>query len=198
MQKPILGFGLCECGCGQATSVAPYNRSASGWIVGQPLRFAKGHNGTPEHPKGPVAFWSYVPDHLSPDGCWEWQGNVDSHGYGSFGNRSHLGNKQAHRLIYESQVSPIPEGLFVLHRCDNPPCVNPAHLFLGTQADNMADKVAKGRTSRKLTFAQVAEIEDRWAASRVPKMQLAREFGVAPVTISNILNGISYRVRPGA
>lgn len=71
--------------------------------------------------------------------CVEWAGLRFRDGYGR------VGSKQAHRVAWEQTYGPIPEGLFVLHRCDNRPCVNPEHLFLGTNTDNMQDMVAKGR-----------------------------------------------------
>lgn len=81
-----------------------------------------------------------------PDACHPWMAGRLPTGYGRFS----YGGKDvyAHRWAYENYVGPIPEGLQVLHHCDNPPCVNPAHLWLGTHADNHADKVAKGRQAR--------------------------------------------------
>lgn len=73
------------------------------------------------------------------DGCWVWSGRTNRQHYGT------LGERLAHRISYEFYVGPIPEGLCVLHRCDNPPCVNPKHLFLGTRADNAEDRDRKGR-----------------------------------------------------
>jgi hypothetical protein len=81
-------------------------------------------------------FWSHV---LESPACWIWTGNIGPNGYGRFGQR------YAHRLSYEWMRGPIPEGMFVLHHCDNPPCVRPDHLFLGTAADNSHDMVRKGR-----------------------------------------------------
>lgn len=71
--------------------------------------------------------------------CWGWRRKVNNHGYGR------VGDLYAHRVSYEIHVGPIPAGLQVLHRCDNPPCSNPSHLFLGTVTDNMRDMWAKGR-----------------------------------------------------
>lgn len=74
------------------------------------------------------------------DQCWEWRGYRTIKGYGSIG-----AGEFAHRVAYELLVGPIPPKLYVLHHCDNPPCVNPSHLFLGTIADNNRDMVEKGR-----------------------------------------------------
>jgi hypothetical protein len=96
-------------------------------------------------------------------------------------------------------VGAVPAGLHMLHRCDNPPCVNPAHLFLGTNQDNMTDKVAKGRSAmfklRKLTDQQVAEIEARWAAGGIRQGELAAEYGISR---PGIKSGKRYRIRRAA
>lgn len=75
--------------------------------------------------------------------CWEWQGPRSREGYGNTYENGR--NIRAHRWAWERFVGPIPEGILVCHSCDNPPCVNPFHLFLGTHMDNMRDMVAKGR-----------------------------------------------------
>jgi hypothetical protein len=101
--------------------------------------------------------------------CWDWQKQRDKNGYGVMT----VGDKplRAHRIAYEEFVGKIEDGLHVLHRCDNPSCINPEHLFLGTNAENMKDKVNKGRHafgeksgSAKLTEEQVIEIKKRLAA----------------------------------
>lgn len=84
-------------------------------------------------------FWSKVDRSGGPDACWQWLGFRDRIGYG------HFSHKLAHRIAWIARFGGIPEGQQVLHHCDNPPCCNSRHLFLGTQADNMRDCVAKGR-----------------------------------------------------
>lgn len=79
-------------------------------------------------------------------GCWEFTGFKNKKGYGSIWHVENM--DEAHRVSYTVFVAPIPEGIFVLHRCDNPPCINPEHLFLGTHLDNMADMRAKGRSKK--------------------------------------------------
>jgi hypothetical protein len=96
----------------------------------------------------PIAdrFWEKV---LVRDGCWGWTGDTNGVGYGSLHIRRRLENYRknlyAHRISWEIHNGPIPAGLFVCHRCDNPSCCNPAHLFLGTNTDNMRDCSARGR-----------------------------------------------------
>jgi len=82
-------------------------------------------------------------------GCWLWEGATLFNGYGVIGRPGkHNGNVLTHRASWEVHVGSIPEGMYVLHRCDNRRCVLPDHLFLGTQADNLADMVSKGRSCR--------------------------------------------------
>jgi hypothetical protein len=91
-------------------------------------------------------FWAKV---QKGDGCWLWTGGKFRRGYGAFKRRGPDGRFQqqkAHRVSYEWLVGPVPDGLCVLHTCDNPPCVNPAHLFLGTNLDNSEDRRVKGRS----------------------------------------------------
>jgi len=133
-------------------------------------------------------FWSKV-DKSRPGGCWAWTASCNRRGYGQFRVAGTL--KAAHRVLWEQMHGPIPDGMIVCHHCDNPGCVNPDHLFLGTHADNMADKVAKGRQSRqlgeshpraKLTDADVRAI--RSAAGTVS--EIAKKFGISRSNVSTI------------
>jgi len=121
-------------------------------------------------------------------GCWEWNGSLDTLGYGRiYANSKRV---QAHRFSFELHRDPIPEGLIVCHRCDNRKCVNPKHLFLGTNADNVADRDAKGRQARgervtesKLTADEVRAIR---SASGISQRALAKQYGVSPTQIKDI------------
>lgn len=119
------------------------------------------------------------------DKCWIWTGRTsDKDGYGVVHKNGK--NIRAHRFSYETYVGPIPEGMFVCHRCDTPACINPDHLFLGTCAENIADSVKKGRFTRgerhrnaKLTEQDVVHI----LKSGDSPNALAERYGVRPSTV---------------
>ena len=132
------------------------------------------------------------------DGCWEWNAGKVRDGYGQFRIAGLM--QKAHRVAYQLYVGEIPAGLYVCHRCDNPGCVNPGHLFLGTKSDNNRDRKNKGRSAHqfgekngrsKLSDVQAVEImvKHNEGASVV---DLAKEFGVAHQTISNIVCGRNW------
>ena len=93
-------------------------------------------------------FYKNLPSGRDPDKCWEWQGACTSHGYGNIGAGGNCRKVlSAHRVAWQlANDQKIPEGMHVLHSCDNPSCCNPSHLRLGTNADNVRDKVERGRT----------------------------------------------------
>lgn len=128
--------------------------------------------------------------------CWIWTGGGDRHGYGRFWYDGKM--QLSHRVNWLLHNGPIPDGLCVLHTCDNPPCVNPAHLWLGTQADNMHDCANKGRAvggiSRgqrhglaKLTDDKVLEIRRIYSAGGTTQRELAGAFEVSQAVINYIL-----------
>jgi hypothetical protein len=91
-------------------------------------------------------FWDKIQCPDGPDGCWLWTGGKADHGYGTFWFNGRL--TRAHRFAWTTFCGVIPAGSLVLHRCDTPACVNPSHLFLGSQSDNMTDCSTKGRVAR--------------------------------------------------
>lgn len=142
-------------------------------------------------------FWPKVA-RGGPDDCWLWTAGVNHAGYGSMGGGRGV-TLLAHRVSWEVHRGPIPQGLFVCHHCDNPPCVNPRHLFIGSQRDNMDDKVRKGRQRRgqchclaKLTEVDVQSIRRRYAASSITQQALADEFGITQSNVSMIVNGVTW------
>ena len=148
-------------------------------------------------------FWAKV-EKKGSDECWTWIGRRDQAGYGKFyvkdGTRETTA--YAHRISYELSIGPIPNGLCVLHHCDNPPCVNPNCFFLGTQADNMADMDRKGRRgytgskgennhNAKLTENDVREI--RAAQGGETGVSLARRYRVTSALISLVQSRKAWR-----
>lgn len=129
-------------------------------------------------------------------GCLIWTGNKSKFGYGHI--RWSGRSAYTHRLSYENNVGPIPAGMKVLHRCDKPACIDPAHLFLGTDLDNVADRQRKGRQAKGETVAKHVRGENSPTASltnaqvraiRVapgPQRAIAARFSVCQMTVSNI------------
>lgn len=167
----------CQCGCGGK--------------VRKNSRFLVGHN------KKKVNSQETFFDRILKEegGCWLWQGSISKAGYGTLSYHGKV--SYAHRLSYIFVNGPIPDGLHVLHKCDNPPCCNPDHLFLGTHLDNIADMKSKLRcaygeksATAKLTELQVAEIREAY----VPRIkglskQLAKKYGISSSHVPYVANG---------
>lgn len=143
-------------------------------------------------------FWSKV-DKRSPDECWLWQAARLTSGYGQFrvGRRMTV----SHRVAWQIANGPIPEARFVCHRCDNPPCCNPAHLFLGTPSDNTRDMYMKDRypvrrgaeaTRSKLSEDDVRTIRALRAAG-TQLSTLAERFGVSIQNVHGIVHRRHWR-----
>lgn len=189
--KGIRPTFTCE-GCGKQVEIPPRGRARS-FCCRSCWR---------EHNRTPIAdrFAAYVGP-TNENGCILWIGLANEHGYGMIGRGGkHGGHCLATRVAWELAHGPIPDGLYVLHRCDNPKCVNVAHLFLGTHADNMADKVAKRRHSfgahrpcAKLTDDNIRAIRLRYSGGGITQQALADEYGVAISQINWAVNRLSWK-----
>jgi hypothetical protein len=195
-------YGYCACGCGQKTKIAPRSNQRLGYVKGEPFRFLHGHR---ERIPLAVRFWQ----HVTPgtiDECWLWTAAIHKTGYGVIGKSGSRGYELAHRASWEIHFGPIPDGLQVLHKCDvnyppgditNRRCVNPYHLWLGTNQENNADMMAKGRHSHptlfgeqigtaKLTASQVIEIR-ALAAQGIYQKEIAKRVGITKAHVSSIV-----------
>lgn len=121
--------------------------------------------------------------------CWNWKGSGSSDGYGFFYDGKFF---MAHRWSYVHHKGPIPQGLYICHTCDRPPCVNPDHLFIGTATDNHLDAVAKGHCKPKLDPEKVTEIRFLRGLG-VPMPRLAEMYGVGSNTIENCVKRLSWK-----
>lgn len=142
-----------------------------------------------------AGFWKRIYEEPNT-GCWLWSGASDR-GYGRLRVNGRV--YKAHRVAWMVCRGEIPSGTHVCHHCDNPPCCNPDHLFLGSDADNVADKIRKGRMRRgvdmpgaKLDPDKVREIRGRTAAGETQNA-IARALGVSPAAISHVLDGRNWK-----
>lgn len=142
--------------------------------------------------------------YVSPEpntGCWLWVGAANRGRYGVMrAETKSRATVLAHRASWRIHFGEIPTAMFVCHRCDNPSCVNPSHLFLGTNADNMRDKQVKGRapsgeaaSNAKLTAAQVDHIRVILSTGVVTQQRIADAFGVSGSTIAYINTGHTWK-----
>jgi len=160
-------------------------------------------------------FWDYVDSSGGPDACWPWLRGHRSSGYGAVNLRTGRGvplrgfaaSRVAWALANDRDPCSMDRTEHVLHRCDNPPCCNPAHLYLGTHSENMADMVAKGRQGRrqrgeerpahKLTEADVLAARAAYRAGDSTPV-LAARYGVGQAAMYNAITGKTWAFLPGA
>ena len=131
-------------------------------------------------------FWAKV-DKRGSDECWEWTGAKQNQ-YGQFRKPGSRKKLYAHRVSFEIHKGQIPDGMCILHRCDTPLCVNPNHLFLGTQAENLQDMSNKDRRYTKLKAPEVLQIRELFNNGDFSKKILGHRFGVTEQNINRIVS----------
>lgn len=143
-------------------------------------------------------FWERI-DRSTPGGCWPWNRGKFPQGYGAISVDGKL--RYAHRVSYELINGPIPDGLFVCHKCDNPPCVNPEHLYLGDVKRNSGDAAKRGRyrvaenaPNARYTNADILKIRELYATGRYSYMDLCKLFGIpSRARVSEIVLGKNWK-----
>jgi hypothetical protein len=196
---------VCDCGSSRAVSSASL-RNGSAKSCGCLARERSSERIKARTRPLAERFWAKVTKHEDASRCWSWTAAKTPKGYGVIGSGGHRSpNTLAHRVSWEIANGSIPDGLFVLHRCDNPECTNPAHLFLGTNDDNIADMRAKNRNvdpprrvgeavnTHKLTATQVVQIRARFAAGIESQSAIARAFGVTSQQVGHIVRGEQWK-----
>jgi len=145
-------------------------------------------------------FWDKVDKSAGSGGCWLWMASTDGYGYGQFWNAQKHAQVPAHRFLWELLHGSIPKGMCICHHCDNPICVNPTHLFLGTKADNAQDAVAKGRMhlgeahgQSKLTKRDIIAIRKRHDSDDEICRELAMIYEVGIRHIYKIIKRETWR-----
>lgn len=193
-------YGYCQCGCGRKTNIMTARGHFSKEKLGKPKKYCTGHRGVKPLEE---RFWEKVE---KSDGCWEWKGVVNEKGYGVINRgRGGEGNILAHRLSWELHHGAIPEGegyhgICVLHKCDNPSCVNPDHLFIGTNQDNIDDMVKKQRHRRgetkplaKLTDEIVKEMRRLRETESLTFREIAKRFDIGQIAAFNAVRRYTWK-----
>jgi hypothetical protein len=196
----------CACGCGKDAGVYVGSKPHLGQVKGTPKVFIHGHN--KGHVNTEQDFWNLVdkggPIHPTlGTPCWVWLGRKTCEGYGDFGYKAEY--YLAHRLAWFFTYGKFPEPCGC-HKCDNPPCCNPDHVFEGTKSDNGKDMHTKGRANppvgeahykTTLTTNKVRQIRKMWQTKPFTQGTLAKIFGVGRTTINSIIKRRNWKaVKP--
>lgn len=191
-------YGYCHCGCGEKTTLATRTRPEFDAVRGRPNRFLPGHHRRSSVPVD-KRFWAKV-NRSGDDECWEWTGATTGTGYGKFKVRTEAGFKylRAHRFAYELANGPIPvgegfHGTCVCHSCDNRRCVNPSHLWLGTNRENAEDRNLKGRFGSNVRLNADAVRALRSARSESELVSLVAQFGITLATAQDAITGKTWK-----
>lgn len=170
----------------------PWNKGTKGVMKPNSGTFKKGDNSVDLK----IRFWQKVNKTRT---CWLWTAATNNMGYG----RINVDGKVmlAHRASYQMKFKVIPKGMCVLHKCDNPKCVNPKHLWLGTKKDNNLDRDSKGRSvlgedriQSKLNWLKVNKIRKMYKTAKYSQRELAKEFEISQMIINHVVNNKAWRI----
>jgi HNH endonuclease len=190
--------GFCMCNCGRRTLLAKHDDVKTGQVKGKPRRFCTGHRFVfKECVPLKKRFWAKVNKLPGNNSCWLWTASKDTFGYGQICVKGEMFS--SHRVSFEMSRGKIPDGAQVLHKCDNPSCIRPKHLFLGNDAINSKDRVAKGRQAKgekihtaKLTARRVMQLRSL-RAEGYKYTELSEWFGIGVPQVFSICKGRAWK-----
>jgi len=185
----------CKCKCGKTQDIAVTALEHGKSKSCRSCAFIKMHKRNREG-----LFWSHV-DILSDNDCWNWELTVNDGGYGQT-TKAEFGTSAAHRIAWQYTNGKLDSPIFVLHKCDNPKCCNPKHLYLGTHRDNMDDMVNRNRRKgkgcgaangrAKLTQEQAEEIREHYKKCKISQEKIAGWYGISQRAVSAIIRNERY------